>query len=80
MALSAVTMALSVETMALSVETMALSVETIALSVDTIISLASFFYGGGSFRIVRHRYLQNAIAQVDTLLTVLVIPLRIAIR
>ena len=65
MALSAETIALSVDTMALSVDTMALSVETMALSGDTIISLATFFYGDGLFRSVRHRYLQNAIAQVD---------------
>ncbi|MGF1938480.1 MAG: hypothetical protein RM347_029685 [Nostoc sp. ChiQUE02] len=61
-------------------ETIALLAGTMALSVDTIISLASFFYGDDSSRRVRHRYLQNAIAQVYTLLTVLVIPLRIAIR
>ncbi|MEA5627751.1 hypothetical protein [Nostoc sp. UHCC 0251] len=57
---------------ALSVETITLLLKTMALSAETIISLATFFYSNGSFRVGKHRYLQNAIAQVHTLLTVLV--------
>jgi hypothetical protein len=66
-------------TIALLAETIALLAGTIALSAVTIISLATFFYSNGSFRVGKHRYLQNAIT-LHTLLMVLVIPLRIAIR
>ncbi|BBD64347.1 hypothetical protein NIES4072_19900 [Nostoc commune NIES-4072] len=59
------TIALLVETITLLGKTIALSGDTIALLVDTIISLATFFYGDGLFGSVRHRYLQNAIAQLD---------------
>ena len=62
-ALSVDTIPLSVDAIPLSVDAIALLVETIPLSADTIDFFRYVFLRQGSFRSVRHRYLQNAIAK-----------------
>ncbi len=73
MLLSVDTMGLLVDTMLLSAVTMGLLVDTMALSADTIISLATFFYGNGSFRSVRHPTSRTRSPRLITVLTITIL-------